>query len=392
MEIYECILSLIAGIGAFMIAMELLTRSLNELAGEKMKSMLQKITGNRILGVIFGAFVTAAIQSSTATTIMVIGFVNSNVMDLYQASAIIIGANIGTTATGLLASLESLNVSLYLCLFCFIGVMMSFIKKIKKVGNFIKSLGMIFVGLKLMSSSCNDESIKSGFRTLFATIDFPLLLELFGLLFTALIQSSAAVTGLVIVMISKEAINIQSALFITLGANVGTCVAALIAVIKGNINSKRAAIIHLTFNTFGCSVFTPILWLFTDKIINILKSIVSKEGMQIAIFHLFFNCTTALITTPLIKFLVAFSKCVIKDKKNEETIKETLIDNVNDISVLARSEDSIVSFKENNNLEKNDENDTTKNEEEDNNEDNENNIDPSDDDNGDEKEKKEEEL
>ena len=279
MEIYECILSLIAGIGAFMIAMELLNRSLNELAGEKMKSMLQKITGNRILGVIFGAIVTAAIQSSTATTIMVIGFVNANVMDLYQASAIIIGANIGTTATGLLASLESLNISLYLCLFCFIGVMMSFIKKIKKIGNFIKSLGMIFVGLKLMSSSCNDESIKSGFRSLFAKLDFPLLLELFGLLFTALIQSSAAVTGLVIVMISKEAINIQSALFITLGANIGTCVAALIAVIKGNINSKRAAIIHLTFNTFGLSVFTPILWLFTDKIISILQSIVSKEGM-----------------------------------------------------------------------------------------------------------------
>ena len=391
MEIYECILSLIAGIGAFMIAMELLTKSLNELAGEKMKSMLQKITGNRILGVIFGAFVTAAIQSSTATTIMVIGFVNSNVMDLYQASAIIIGANIGTTATGLLASLESLNVSLYLCLFCFIGVMMSFIKKIKKVGNFIKSLGMIFVGLKLMSSSCNDESIKSGFRSLFSKIDFPLLLELFGLLFTALIQSSAAVTGLVIVMISKEAINIQSALFITLGANVGTCVAALIAVIKGNINSKRAAIIHLTFNTFGCSVFTPILWIFTDKIINILKSIVSKEGMQIAIFHLFFNCTTALITTPLIKFLVAFSKCVIKDKKNEETIKETLIDNVNDISVLARSEDSFYSFKENNNLGKNDENDTLKSEEENNNEYNENNIKPSDN-NGDENEIKEKDL
>ena len=143
MEIYECILSLIGGIGAFMIAMELLTKSLNELAGEKMKSILQKITGNRILGVLVGAFVTAAIQSSTATTIMVIGFVNVNMMDLYQASSIIIGANIGTTATGLLASLESLNVSLYLSLFCFIGVILSFIQKIKKIGNFLKGLNDI---------------------------------------------------------------------------------------------------------------------------------------------------------------------------------------------------------------------------------------------------------
>lgn len=220
MQIYECILSLLAGVGVFILSMKLLSDSLKELAGDKMKSLLQKLTGNRIKGVLMGAFATAVIQCSAATTIMVIGFVNANVMDLYQASAIIIGANIGTTATGLLASLESLNISLYLCLFCFIGVMMSFIKKIKKVGNLIKSLGMIFVGLKLMSSSCNDESIKSGFRSLFSKIDFPLLLELFGALFTALIQSSAAVTGLVIVMISKEAINIQSALFITLGANV----------------------------------------------------------------------------------------------------------------------------------------------------------------------------
>ena len=341
MQIYECILSLISGIGVFILAMELLSKSLNELAGERMKLLLKKIAGNRIKGVLVGAFVTAVIQSSTATTIMVIGFVNANVMDLYQASAIIIGANIGTTATGLLASLESLNISLYLSLFCFIGVMLTFIKKIKKIGNFLVGLGMIFVGLKLMSSSCDDESIKSGFRSVFSKINFPLLLEFLGILFTAIIQSSSAMTGIVIVMITNEAINIQNALFITLGANIGTCVTALIGVIGGNINSKRAAIIHLTFNTFGCTLFTPILWIFTDKIISILQSIVSKEGMQIAIFHLFFNCATALITTPLIKFLVKFSEFVIKDKENKDTIIEKLIDNVDDISDLVRSEESI---------------------------------------------------
>ena len=187
---------------------------------------------------------------------MVIGFVNAKGMDLYQASAIIIGANIGTTATGFLASLDSLNVSLYLSLFCFIGVMLGFVKKIKKVGNFLKGLGMIFIGLKLMSSSCNDESIKSGFRSVFSKLNFPLLLELFGILFTALIQSSAAMTGIVIVMISNQVFNIQNALFITLGANVGTCVTAFIS-IGGSLNSKRAAVIHLTFNTFGmCFIYS----------------------------------------------------------------------------------------------------------------------------------------
>ena len=161
MQIYECILSLISGIGVFILAMKLLSDSLNVLAGEKMKSLLKKIAGNRITGVLVGAFVTTVIHSSAATTLMVIGFVNSNMMDLYQAAAIIIGANIGTTTTGLLASLESFNISLFLSLFCFIGVMLAFIKKIKKIANLFIGLGMIFVGLKIMSSACNDESIKS---------------------------------------------------------------------------------------------------------------------------------------------------------------------------------------------------------------------------------------
>ena len=395
MEIYECILSLISGIGAFMIAMELLSKSLNELAGEKMKLILKKITVNRIMGVIFGTFVTAVIQSSAATTIMVIGFVNAKGMDLYQASAIIIGANIGTTATGFLASLDSLNVSLYLSLFCFIGVMLGFVKKIKKVGNFLKGLGMIFIGLKLMSSSCNDESIKSGFRTVFSKLNFPLSLEVPGTSLTALIRSSAAVTGTATVMISNQVTNTQNALFITPGANVGTCVIAFTGAIGGSLNSKRAAVTHLTFNTFGCALFTPIIWIFTDEFCSILQTIVSKEGMQIAVFHLVFNLTTAIITTPFIKFLVKFSEFVIKDKPSREAIIEKLINNNQDISGIVRAEETFNLFKENqenNNLEKNDENDTTKNEEEDNNEDNENNIDPSDDDNGNEKEKKEEEL
>ena len=165
------------------------------------------------------------------------------------------------------------------------------------------------------------------------------MLEFLGILFTAIIQSSSAMTGIIIVMISNQAMSVQNALFITLGANIGTCVTALIAVIGGNINSKRAAVIHLTFNFFGCTLFTPILWIFTDKIIYILESIVSKEPMQIAIFHLFFNCVTAIITTPLIKFFVKFSEFVIRDKKNN--ILEKLIDNVDDMSEIIRSEESI---------------------------------------------------
>ena len=325
MEIYECVLSLISGIGVFILAMKLLSDSLNTLAGEKMKLLLQKIAGNRITGVLIGAFVTAVIHSSAATTLMVIGFVNSNMMDLYQASAIIIGANIGTTTTGFLASLESFNISLFLSLFCFIGVMLAFIKKIKKIANLMSGLGMIFVGLKLMSSACNDDSIKSFMADVLQKISFPLVLEFFGIIFTAIIQSSSAMTGIIIVMVGNGAMGLDSGLFITLGANVGTCVTALIGIIGANDNSKRTAVIHLVFNICGVLIFTPILWIFKSQIINILGSLVSKEAMQIAYFHLCFNITTALITTPLIDYLEKIAYFVIKEPQEdviESFIKE----------------------------------------------------------------------
>ena len=353
MEIYECILALIGGVGVFILAMKLLSDSLSEIAGDRMKTLLEKIAGNRIKGVLVGALTTAVIQSSSATTVMVIGFVNANVMDLNQAAAIIIGANIGTTATGLLASLESLNISLYLSLLVFIGVMMSFAKKVKKIANLLAGLGMIFVGLKLMSDACNDESIKGSFEEVLSKIDFPLLLEFLGVIFTAIIQSSSAMTGIVIVMVGNKVMNMNNGLFITLGANVGTCVTALIGIIGANINSKRTAVIHLTFNICGCLLFTPILWIFNKPILRILESIVSKEPMQIAYFHLFFNCTTALITTPLIEYLVKIAKYVVKDEQKEDEVIENLIKDEKDMPINPR--DTINNINEEENKEEKDE-------------------------------------
>ena len=353
MEIYECILALIGGVGVFILAMKLLSDSLTEIAGDRMKTLLEKIAGNRIKGVLVGALTTAVIQSSSATTVMVIGFVNANVMDLNQAAAIIIGANIGTTATGLLASLESLNISLYLSLLVFIGVMMSFAKKVKKIANLLAGLGMIFVGLKLMSDACNDESIKGSFEEVLSKIDFPLLLEFLGVIFTAIIQSSSAMTGIVIVMVGNKVMNMNNGLFITLGANVGTCVTALIGIIGANINSKRTAVIHLTFNICGCLLFTPILWIFNKPILRILESIVSKEPMQIAYFHLFFNCTTALITTPLIEYLVKIAKYVVKDEQKEYEVIENLIKDEKDMPINPR--DTINNINEEENKEEKDE-------------------------------------
>ena len=324
MQVYECIFSLITGVGVFILAMKIMSDSLKEIAGERMKTLLEKLASNRIKGVLVGALVTAVIQSSSATTVMVIGFVNANVMTLNQAASIIIGSNIGTTATGLLASLESLNISLYLSMLVFIGVMLSFIKKLKKLANLLTGLGMIFVGLKLMSNACNDDSIKDCFSNILQKIDFPLLLELLGILFTAIIQSSSAMTGIVIVMVGNKVMTMENGLFITLGANVGTCITALIGIIGANINSKRTAVIHFIFNICGCLLFTPILWIFKTEIIDLLDSIVDNHSMQIAYFHLVFNTVTAIITMPAIDCLVKIAKSIVSDEKPDHLIVETM--------------------------------------------------------------------
>ena len=313
MKVYECILSLITGVGVFILAMKILSDSLNQIAGNRMKSLLGKIADNKIKSVLIGALVTAIIQSSSATTVMVIGFVNADMMDLNQASAIIIGSNIGTTLTGILVSLESFNISLYLSLFVFIGVMLSFIKKVKKLANLLIGLGMLFVGLKMMSSACDDESIRVMFSNILEKLEHPLLLELLGIIFTAIIQSSSAMTGIIIVMVGRRVMNLRNGLFITLGSNVGTCVTALISIIGTNINSKRTALIHFIFNISGCLMFTPLLWYFGGPIISLLEFISSENSLRIAYFHLFFNVTTASIMTPLINYLVGFVKFVIRD-------------------------------------------------------------------------------
>ena len=340
MEIYECILSLIAGVGVFILAMKLMSDSLNQIAGNSMKNLLEKLAGNRIKGVLIGALVTAIIQSSSATTVMVIGFVNADVMQLNQAAAIIIGSNIGTTVTSLLASLESLNVSLYLSLFVFIGVMLAFIKKIKKIANLMTGLGMIFVGLKMMSGACDDDSIRDAFKNVLEKLKFPLLLEILGVIFTAIIQSSSAMTGIVIIMVQQQVMEMRNGLFITLGANVGTCVTALIGIIGANTNSKRTALIHFIFNMSGCIIFTPILWIFSDPIISLLDSLSDENAMKIAYFHLAFNILTACITTPLIKYLVKFVTYLIKDKEPPKEYIEWFIKDKDEKNALMDSRPS----------------------------------------------------
>ncbi len=327
MTVFLCILALLAGSGVFMAGMNMLSSNLEKIAGNKMKSLLGKISNNRFAGVGIGASVTAIIQSSAATTVMAIGFVNAGVMTLMQATAIIMGANIGTTVTGLLVSLSSFDISLYFSVFTFIGIMMMFIKndKVKIIGGILAGLGLLFVGLDLMSNAFNDPAIKEFFIKIFTSINFPLLLILCGIVFTALLQSSSAATGLVIVMVGNGAIDVSSALFIILGSNIGTCVTAIIASIGTTTNAKRTAFIHLAFNVIGTIIFTIFIWIFTPYIVSFLDAIFPNNGeMQIALFHIIFNVTTTLLLLPFIKWLVRLAELVIREKKKESAPAFTL--------------------------------------------------------------------
>ena len=316
MKIYESIISLLGGIGLFIAAMDLMSSSLQKVAGRGMRHLLGSITSNRFAGVGIGVLVTIIIQSSSATTVMTIGFVNADTMNLNQAAAVIMGANIGTTVTGILASLQSLNLSVYLSFLAFIGVVLMFFKKdkVKNIGGIICGLGMIFIGLSVMSNSCEDESIKTTLRKGLEKINFPLLLLLLGIIFTALMQSSSAMTGLIIVMVQSKTMEMSNALFIILGANIGTCVTALISIIGTSINAKRTGIIHLLFNIFGTIFFTIVVWCVKDYIVKFLELITSKPAMQIAWFHVFFNVITTLLLLPFINFLVFLSCKIIKGK------------------------------------------------------------------------------
>lgn len=319
MGLFESLLALLAGIGVFITGMDFMSSSLRRVAGPELKKLLGKMTNNRFAGIGVGASVTAIIQSSSATTVMVVGFVNAGVMTLTQATSIIMGANIGTTVTGLLVSLSSINISLYLSALAFIGVMMMFINKssIKNIGGIIAGLGLLFIGLSLMSDAFNVEEARNMFTSLFATINFPLLLLFLGMIFTALMQSSSAMTGLIIVMAGQGVMNLEDALFVVLGVNIGTCVTALIATIGTSVNARRTGLIHLLFNVVGTIIFTIFIWIFKNQVVSLLSHI-NNIQYEIALFHLFFNLVTTCLLLPFIKQLVKIAEIFIKDKEENK--------------------------------------------------------------------------
>ena len=326
MELIQSLIWLLAGVGIFIVGMNFLSDALEKSAGSGMKKMLEKISNNRFSSVCIGAGVTAIVQSSSATSVMVIGLVNAGVMTLMQATPIIMGANIGTTITGVLVALKNDYFNMAMYALAFAGVMMGFFKqeKVKLAGALCSGLGLIFVGLNIMGSedAFKNPLIMDMFTEIFKTVNFPLLLIFVGIIFTALIQSSSAATGVVITMVGTGVLPLDLALFIILGANIGTCVTALLACIGANANSKRVALIHFTFNLIGTVLFTAIIWIFKDPIVNLLTTVFPGDDamalqMRVSFFHVIFNVTTTLALLPFVKQLVNYSCLVIKDDQEE---------------------------------------------------------------------------
>ncbi len=320
-EVVLSVLALLAGIGVFMFGMKFMSDGLERSAGKGLKKLLGKITNNRFAGVGVGAAVTGIIQSSAATTVMVMGFVNAGLMTLVQATAIIMGANIGTTVTGIIASLSAFPIMEFFGVLVLVGaamVMFSKKAKFKHIGYILGGLGLVFVGLDLMSGAFKNETISSVMTNAFTSIDFPLLLILVGIVFTALIQSSSAVTGILVTMVGAGAIPLDCSLFIVLGSNIGTCVTALLASIGANTNAKRVAFIHLTYNVVGTIMFTAVIWPLSDQVVWLLQTMFPQPEFQVAMFHFFFNFFTTLMLLPFVKVIVRFAEFCVKEKRSAD--------------------------------------------------------------------------
>ena len=338
-QVLSNIILLFAGMGIFMVAIHMTSESMEKISSSKLRHMLNKVSGNKLAGVGIGAGVTALIQSSSATTVMVVGMVNAGIMTLIQATYIIMGANIGTTITGVLSALptlssgESFPVTDLFMVLSFVGVIISIIAKTDKIktwGTFLAGLGTIFVALKCMSISMEFMQTDPTFQELIKSVTNPILLLVIGALFTGLVQSSAIVAGIVITMVG-QGIQIgaggNAVLFIILGTNIGTCVTAMLAGIGSSPNGKRASFIHLLFNVIGSIIFTVFLLLYPGFYDRVMVGLFGdNHGLIVAAFHVMFNVISTVIMFPFAKYLVSISKLVFKDKKQKSRFVLQYID------------------------------------------------------------------
>ena len=311
------VFSMLGGLGLFLYGMTMTSNGLEVAAGNKMKAILEKLTSNRFLGVGIGALITALIQSSSATTVMVVGFVNSGLMKLENAVWVIMGANIGTTITG---QLVAIDITSYAPLIIFIGVAMIVFFKSQKMdayGSIVAGIGMIFMGMETMSSAMAPLRTMPEFVSLITKFQNPFIGIMVGALFTAVIQSSAASVGILQALARSGVITLPSAIFVLFGQNIGTCITSVLASIGTGRNAKRTTILHLAFNIIGTIIFVTVSMLFPFA--SIMESLTpTNVAAQIANVHTVFNIVTTVLLLPFGKQLVKLAYIILPESEDPE--------------------------------------------------------------------------
>lgn len=313
---FTYVMGLLGGLALFLYGMQMMSAGLEAVAGNKMKMILEKLTANRFVGILVGTLITAVIQSSSATTVMVVGFVNSGMMTLNQAVWIIMGANIGTTITG---QLIALDVGMLAPLFAFIGVaLIVFLKKpkIHHIGQILAGLGVLFIGMDMMGAAMEPLQQSEEFISLMTKFSNPMLGILVGAVFTAIIQSSSASVGILQALVTNGLIPFGNAVYILFGQNIGTCITAVLASIGTNRNAKRTTIIHLLFNITGTIIFTIIC--LASPLEHLVVSLTpNSPAAQIANMHTLFNCVTTMLLLPIGQYMAKLAERILPDSKQE---------------------------------------------------------------------------
>ena len=345
LTVFNSLFFVLGGVTVFMLGMNMMGHNIEKAAGKSIRRLMGKATVNRFAGVGTGAAVTALVNSSAATTVMIIGFVNVGLMTLVQAASVIMGANIGTTISAFIMALSaesgSLSIAAIFALVAFVGFVFTIAgktDKMKQIGCILEGIGMIFIGLNVMSTAVNtlvkNENIGGAIENLFqslgngkSTLTWEIIvLFILGIVLTALMQSSAALTAIVISLASEGLISLQMAMCIVLGTNIGTCFTSLLSSMGANANAKRAAIIHLLFNVTGALIFIFPVAFAGKYIAQFFDSFIAETQWQIAVFHMVFNIMTTAILLPFIKYLVKISTLLVRDKSDNKPAENEILD------------------------------------------------------------------
>ena len=317
-EVWPALLGLCSGMALFLYSVKITSGSLQAIAGEKLKSVLAKLTGNRIMGVLVGAGITALIQSSTATSVMSVGFVNAGLMNLYQALWVIMGANIGTNITAQLIAFDVGAIAPIVALLGTFFCLLTKDKKLRSIGEAVAGLGFIFVAMSLMKESMAPLSEMDIVKEIFSSINNPFIGIIVGIIFVIIIQSSAAGVGVLQAMAMSasgaQLMTLDQAMFIIFGLNIGTCVTAVFASIGGSRNATRAGMLHMMFNVIGTAIFTAAYYVL--PVADWVRALSPNDvARQFANMHLVFNLASTIILLPFGKFIVKLVKFMVPDKK-----------------------------------------------------------------------------